>query len=179
MNEMNYTQAPATQTGLRFGLIGGLILVVIQMIVYLSGLDTTANFGLGLLVSALNIVIYIVIVRSAILTHRNQKQEGFIKFGKAFGVGFLTCLIMGLITGIVSIIYLNIDPGYLEQMLENVRAGYEDQGMSEEQIEQAMGVVGMMQNPFVIGMISLVGTLFWGTIVSLIAAAILKKEPEV
>ena len=53
---------------------------------------------------------------------------------------------------------------------------WEEQGLSDEQIEQAQSFTGFMSSPaFMVGA-TFVGSLIWGAILSLIVSAVLKKD---
>jgi hypothetical protein len=54
----------------------------------------------------------------------------------------------------------------------------EKKGMAEEQIEQAMAIMGKMMTPEITAVIGFFGAVIVGLIASAIMAAIMKKEPS-
>jgi hypothetical protein len=55
----------------------------------------------------------------------------------------------------------------------------EQQGMSEEQIEQAMQLTSWMMSPVALTFLAAIGTLIMGIIFDLIIAAIMQRKPPV
>jgi len=53
-----------------------------------------------------------------------------------------------------------------------------DQGRSQEQIETANAITEKFKSPFVSSAVGIIGSAFFGFIVSAIAAAIMKKSEE-
>jgi len=53
----------------------------------------------------------------------------------------------------------------------------EDQGMDEDEIDQAMKIAGWFISPVFMTFMALFGNIFFGAVFALIVAAFMKKEP--
>lgn len=168
-------------TALRYGLIGGLVSIVISLLGNVLGLvDPCAGFsGTNAIFTFLGIGVYIVVGVMAIKHHRDEELGGYASFGRAFSLIFMTLLIMGALGGAFTFLYMNIiDPTMVDTVLECTAQTYEEQGLSAQQIERSMGMVKMMYQPGLQLVLNLlVGPAFSGALFGLIMAAFLKKNP--
>lgn len=114
----------------------------------------------------------------AIKTHRDQDLGGYITFGRAFGVAFLTGLVIAAIGLVWSFLYMQfVDPSILETVAEATRQSMQDQGMSESDIEQAWGITSMFISAPAIALMGFIFTLFGTVIFGLIVAAVMRRNP--
>lgn len=104
--------------------------------------------------------------------------ENTFTYGQALGVGVVIGVCAAFYSGLFTVLYSTvINPGFTDIIMQQQIAKYEAKGMSGDQIEKTMGVMHMMfKPPIQFGIILLFGT-FWSLLVSLIAAAFLKR-PE-
>jgi hypothetical protein len=104
-------------------------------------------------------------------------MHGTISYGQALGAGVIIFLYATIITSIFSYL-LNtvIDPGLMQKGLAVQEQGLLDRGMSQEQVDQALKVAAKMMKPAISIPIGLVVSMFFGLILSLIAAAFVRKE---
>ena len=170
--------ASPQQTILRYGVIGGLVLVVYSLLNFVLGLSKpSAGTFVGLLNFAVILAIYIFMMIYAVRDHRDNNQGGFITFGKAFMVAFFTSVLAAIINTIFVFLYMNIiDPGYMAEILSASEDYYESMGMPENQIEVSLQWAEWMMGPTGQGILFGVGTVF-GAIVALIVASTMKKNP--
>ena len=165
-------------TVLRYGLIGGLVLIIYGLIGFLTGLSSPGNLSNIFINLVLALVITVGLVVLAIRHHRDQGLGGHITFGRAFLVGFLTIIIAGVISLAFNYLYLSfVEPDYLANMANDMQAMYERMGLSEEQIEEAMKRVEDM-TPASMIVQGLISQSVMGAIVGAIVAAIMKRKPE-
>jgi hypothetical protein len=169
------TTASPWQVGLKYGLIMGLISAVTAAINYSTKLFLNQGASLGL--SVISLVITIVIFVLACREFKSQ-NGGFMKLGQGFMTGFWATVISSLIGAAFIYVWLTVvDPTIMDQIKENTAAQFAQQGLSDEQIEQAMSFSSMTLKPgFMAGSVVLAGIIF-GAILALIVAAIMKKEP--
>lgn len=168
-------------TILRYGLIGGLVFIVYSLIGNITGI-TSPGAGIGMLAITLviSIAIYVGIMVIAIRSYRDQENNGYISFGKAFGIGLGVAVIAGIMSGAFTYLYVTmIDPSYFDTVIEETASLYERLGMSEEQIEQAMAQVRKNFTPAGMLRQAVFGNVIMGAIVSAIVAAIMKRTPEI
>jgi hypothetical protein len=167
-------------TGSRYGLLAGLILIALSLGMYLSGLvDYTGQDTASSVIS--NIITWgtiIVAVVLAVKQHRDTELGGLITFGRSFYVGFIVALIIGLVSAVWSYIFFAfVDPDLISTILEMSKEQMMDQqGMSASDAEDAMGMMSWMFSPAMFAVFGLVGSLFAGVIISLIIAAIMKRD---
>lgn len=164
------------------GVIGGLILVAINLLIYVIDPMLMANWWLGMVFLPLIFVILLVLGMNI-----RKAEGGYLKFGKAFLSVFIAGLIMSLLSTIWNIILFNvIDPGLaealMETMAENMLAMMERFGAPVDEIE------GEMQKgfdeaaaQFQIGgqILGFFTGAFWWALGALIVGAIVKKNPPV
>ncbi len=161
-------------TAMRYGLIGGAILIIVSALNFMFGLG--GGFILPILFSVATFAVYIVIMVMAVRHHRDNELGGAITLGRAFMVAFVTSILIALINTLFAYLYINfIDPGYMDTLLEQSRGMYESFGMAEEQIEEALKQVEVSFTPMrqLLGLG--VGALV-GAVIAVIIGAIMKKE---
>ena len=168
------TTATVWSKGAKGGLITGVVLVVYSLVNYLT--ESTAVQSAGTWVMVFSLIIGIV------LTHRAFKDEngGFMSYGQGLGLGSVLGMIAGLLNGLFAFIYISfVDPGVIERQMDQTRYQLEDQGMADEQIDQAMQWTEMIMTPSMLLIIGILGTLFFAFVFSLVISAFTKNNhPE-
>lgn len=145
-------QKPVTtlNTGIRYGVMLGLISVAYFLVLIISGVDTNQGWGRW---SNL-------ILSGALLffAHQYFKEngDGWMTYGQGIGVGFYTGLISSLIMSVFLFVFMQfIDTDFSQQLADMQRQAMEDQGMSDDQVDQAMKMVAKFTTPgwmFVFGL---------------------------
>ena len=137
-------QKPVTtlSTGLRYGLVLGLISIAFFIVLIVSGIDTTQGWGRW---SSL-------ILSGAILFFAQQyfkeNGDGWMTYGQGIGVGFYTGLISSIMMAVFLFIFMQyIDTDFSQMLADQQRMTMEEQGMSDEQIDQAMKMVAKFTSP--------------------------------
>lgn len=162
---------------LRWGVIGGLAGIALQMIWHLAGWsDYTSSFSAGnLALMPLSWAVSIGAIAMGIKQYRDEHQGGYATFGSAFGTGILVALVMAAISALFVAFYLG---GIMtESITENMYQQFESQGLDDEQIEQAAKMAGIFTSTPVLAIFGFFGAMIGGVILSLIGAAIMKKDP--
>lgn len=151
-----------------------LILIVVDLIGGFAHLKFTSWFKW---------ISTIVIITSLIISCINYgKQHDEVTFGKVFGYAFKISLIISILMTVYSFISIYvIFPEFIDQALQDARAGMEAKGgLTEEQIDAGMAMTKKFMQPIPLGIFSFLITLFVCTIGSLLGAAFTKKsEPNV
>jgi uncharacterized membrane protein len=156
---------------LQYGLIISAVLIVLSVLFYVLGMSEqrwTQWVG--------TVVMFIGVILACI--NYAKVNDGNVTFGNVFANGFKTVSIITLITIVFTVIFVLIFPDIREKALETARRQMEEQGQSDEAIENAMALSRRMFFVFVIAF-TLFGTLFFGAIASLIGAAVAKKNPHI
>ncbi len=179
------SKVPYFQTALRYGLIGGLILVVWGLIAQMTGLADPCKAmeggGSSMMIGILSFAVLIGV--SALVGYLAIRQHttdlgGYISFGRAFIVALVTLIVSGIVSGLFNVLYTNvIDPDMTNRIMECLADQYERQGMEQEQIDAAMNIMKTMYNPFLQVLTSIFSSAFFAAIIGLILAAVLKKNP--
>ena len=165
----------------KWGLITGLVYVVYSLVMNLLGLQDPANtnFIRGMLFNTVFFAATLYTVYLGVKEFRNEENGGMLTMGEGFIKGLQITLIAAVISGIFSIIYFYfIDPDMINQIRESAEQQWEENNMSDEQIETASKVMGFMMNPWIMTAMSVVMVIFWGVIKGLIVGAILKTPPK-
>jgi len=112
------------------------------------------------------------------LTIKEYRDElgGFMSFGQGFSAGFRYSVFAGVLAGVfVGLYYGILSPDSFVKLMQPTRAAFEQKGMSTEEVEKAMGMLmkyGPLSSAFGVAVVYAI----MGAIVSLIGAAIFKKE---
>lgn len=182
-NFINPNTVSPRPTGVRWGLIWGAAGVVFGLVMHLTGMTETAmgNTGLGCLTGLLSLGIAVYCLDRAIVHHRDQELGGHISVGRGIQVSLWAGLVQGAIGGVFQVLLMKvIDPEFMNRMKESMMAQYAEKGMSEEQIDQAMGFASMFMSDSPVRMLvtGLIGGVVMALFVGLIMSLIRKKEPK-
>lgn len=164
---------PASKTGLRYGLIGGLLSVALSLVMFLTGaVSFDADGGGNWLQTLLSVAVYLGVLIMAINAHKKW-QGGRITFGKAFGVAAIATVVMAVLSAIFTYVYFSfIDPEVLNIAYEKALEQVESQGQDPEQVA---GILKSTISAPAMAIYSLLGGVILGMIVSLILALIQKN----
>jgi len=174
-------EVPFRPVAVRGGLITALILIVFGLVLQVTGISDPANPNAtaNIVTTLVSLVILTGGIVWVLRTHKAD-QNGYLTFGRGLAAGMMVALIVGIVTLVWTIInFLLIQPGMIEIMQDAAREQmYERQpNITDEQVDQAMGFMSIMFNPYVLGIIGLVATLVQGLIISLIVSAVVKNNP--
>jgi len=166
MNE----QQSSTRLALKWGVILGIALILITLILYLT--DQTSNPWF----SVLTLVAMIAALVLAMQEYRNV-NSGFMTYGEGVGIGALLSGVAGLLASAFSTFYnVVIDPTIQQRAFEQARERLENQGMSDEQIDQALEFSQKFQSPGFTFIAGVFGTIIIGALLSLIIAAFIRRN---
>ena len=177
-NESNRIADPSSISvwpiALRYGGIVAGALLVLGLVMYLAGLSDPANPSTASqVVSCLNYIVIMGTVVFTIKAHRDNDLGGYITLGRSMGVGTATALIIGAITAVWTIVFMTfIFPDMADAIKD---AAMEKAQPGQEEMTEKM--VGIFSNPFIVAIIVILGTVLIGFITSLVAGAIMKKDP--
>lgn len=163
------------------GVIGGLILVAINLLIYVIDPMLMANWWLGIAFVPLVFIVLLVIGLNI-----RKAEGGYLKFGKAFLSVFIAGLIMSLLSTIWNIVLFNVvDPGLAEALMEtmgdNMLAMMERFGAPIDDIEDEMKKgFEEAEAKFQIGgqILGFFTGAFWWALGALLVGAIAKKNPS-
>ncbi|MGJ8593443.1 MAG: DUF4199 domain-containing protein [Aquaticitalea sp.] len=159
---------------LNYGLILGVISILIGVVMYVTNLYIEKSW----ISSLLSILVMIVIISYGINEFKKH-SGGFLNLGQALKIGVGIALVAGIIGVIYQLIFINfIEPDFMEQMmqLQFDKMIEDNPDMSQEQIDMSIEMAKKFSSPWITMAISIVGSLFLGLIISLIAGLVMKKE---
>lgn len=170
---MEEKSTSAFKTGLTYGIILGIVLVIYSVLLYL--LDLSLNKYLGWV----SYIITIAVIVYATLNYRKNSLDGNISYGQALGLATIIIVFGALLSSIYSYIYVTvIDPGYIEKALATAEEQLINKGMPDDQIEMGLSIQRKMMQPFIMSIMTLVGYTIVAFIIALISSAFLKKEGD-
>ncbi|CAN5355744.1 hypothetical protein BH09BAC5_BH09BAC5_12720 [soil metagenome] len=141
--------------------------------IYLAGVMNSAwNY--------LSYLFFIGILVYAVKTWRDKELTGIMTYGQAMKYATLFALFYSIAMAIWTYIFMSyIAPGLMESEMMKQETLMEAKGLPAEQVEMAMKYARMFSKPPVLAVMSLVGGMFFLTIINLIVAAIMKKDAPV
>ena len=172
---VNSTSRVTTRSvGIRFGLISSLLSIVYFLILNLSGINMSSGIW--------NWLGYSITVVLLVLAHKQfkDKGDGFMSYGQGMGITFWMGLVSGLISSIFTYLYIKfIDTGFLELVKQRQIEALQEQGMSDEQIDQALEISSMFTTPEGMLISMLIGSIIIALIIGLIVTIFTqKRNPE-
>ena len=152
----------------------GLILGVISIALFIIGVVTETSQEswsqwLGLIPT---IIIFV-------LAHKQFKEEGdgFMSFGEGTKIGLFVTIISSVISTLFFYIYISfVDNTFVEKIREQSLTDMQERGMSDEQIEQAMGMTETFTSPAMLAVFGILAAVFFGFILALIVTAFTKNS---
>ncbi|WP_128544349.1 DUF4199 domain-containing protein [Larkinella soli] len=163
-------QPSTARLALKWGVISGVISMVYTTALYISGQFTNTAL------TWLSLVISVVLIVMAMREYRSL-NNGFMSYGEGLSLGTLLTVIGALIATTYNFIYTTfIDTTIRQQVLDQARANMEDQGMSDEQVEQAIELAQRLQSPGLQFLFGILVSAFFGLLISLVVAAFLRRN---
>lgn len=167
-------QTTTTQIALKWGIISALASIVLMTIMYMT--DLWKNTAVSSIISlGIGIVILVMAMKEF-----KDANGGFMTFGQGFGLGMLASVISAVISILYQQLYMRvIDSSFPEKMKDFQYEQMESQGLSEEQIEQAISISEKFTTGGLSFLFPLLAAIFFSMIMTLIVAAIMKKNKPV
>lgn len=173
----NAPEATVRSTGTRYGVLLGLVSFVYFIVLNMMGMDATQGWArwASLLLS----------VGLLVLAHLYYRDNGngYMSFGQGVSISFWIGLVAGLIAVAGTLAYIEfVDTGYMERISDLQRQAMEEQGLEEEQIEQALDMSAKFMTPgffFLFGLIgNVVMTVLMGLLISIFTQRPDTRMPE-
>lgn len=165
-----------TKTALTYGLLIGVLLIVIHLVFYFAGAMTSQYMAY---------VYYAVMLTGIILATKAWRDEvmgGYISYGQALGFGTLTIFFASALVGIyIFIFYKFVDPGALNELMAAAEQKMieKNPSISDEELDLALTVSKKFMKPGIMAISSILNYTFLGFVMSLITSIFMKKtNPE-
>jgi len=161
---------------INYGVILGIVSVLFGAIIYATDIYKNPHWSIALLGSIITIVILVY----GIKTYKKD-NNGFLNLSSALKVGIGIALIGGLISSAWNLALTTvIEPEYAAQVMQVQKDKLleESPDLSQEQVDQMFAIPEKLQSPPIAFALGLIGSLFMGFIISLIAGLIMQKKQE-
>lgn len=157
-----------SKTHLQYGLIAGIITVVLAALFQVMDVDPQSN---------IQYLLYLPFATGVILSciHFAKSRNYYVTFGNVFSAGFKTTALITIIVLAWLIISFFIFPENKDIAIDATRAAMEKQGTNEKTIEETIDSYKKYYHILMIGA-TIFGNMFPGLIFSLIGAGITKKK---
>ena len=164
---------------LTFGLLSGVVSAVIMAAT--MPFAEAIGFDRMLVVGYTAIVISLLFVYFGVRSYRDNVLGGQISFGKGFQAGILITLISCFFyVSAWLVIYYNFMPDFADKyaayLVEDQRANGASQAELEKVVEQNEQMKAMLENPLINAAVTFTEPFPVGLLVTLISAALLKKQ---
>lgn len=168
-----------TIIALKWAIINSLISFIFSVITKYSGLVDNFEESIGWLSTIFSIILSVSILFFGLREFRNVNNNE-LKYSTGLGISTLIGAVSGLFSGAFNYVYLTfIDNSSTAKQLEMVREKWEEQGMSQSQIEQAEKVTAMVMGAGVQFVFIVIASVFVFFFLGLIVSGILKKEKSI
>jgi len=169
--------APAVTTrsvGTRYGVIMAVISIVMFLVMSFANMDMSSGIGRWAGIPIFLVVLY--------LAQKNflDNGDGYMSYGQGIGITFWFSLISCVIYIVFFYVYIKfIDGSFIETVKQQQIDQMAERGMSDEQIEQAMGFSASFMTPEMMGVFGFLGAMFFDMLCGLILTIFTqKKNPE-
>ena len=164
----------AGQSALYYGLLLAVVFILVHLVLYL--VDQNKETA-GIIVSVVIFIAGVVVVQ---LDYRNKKCGGFLSYGRAVKIGFLSVLFASFMVAVYMFVYLSyINPGEMLQAKTDAIQDIYNMGMDPEGEAQAVKIQEFVHTPVVYALFTILGYAFMGIIAALITSIFIKKDEQV
>lgn len=174
---METQTASVKKIAMNYGLLLGLASIAFSVILYVTGNHLEQTLWSSV-ISFLIMLAFIVYGLKAF----KKDNGGFMSLGEALKTGVAIALISGILGAIYFYVFVTmIEPDFTAQILEVQRETMIEANpdMPKEQMEMSMGIAEKMTQPWIMVAFAVIGSLFFGFIISLVAGLIMKQpKPE-
>jgi hypothetical protein len=159
---------------LNYGAVLGLASVLIGVINYAFGNVFKPHWSISVFSTVVSIAVIVMGLRKI-----KEGNNGLLSLGQSLKTGLGITLISGIIYVVYLLIFMNfIEPDFTVKMLE-----FQEQtmlemnpNMSDEQLEMSLEIAKKMTGTTSMAAMTLIGSLFFGFLISLVAGLIMKKS---
>lgn len=169
-NNENFVKPDVWSLALKYGLLLGGVLIIMNLASELGGLSDVA---------VIRYLDYVVAIAIIVLAHRDFKEKGdsFMSYSKGLGIGTIIGFISSALESIYSYIYIKyVDSGILKEMEDAQVEALMESGQDQEVIEETLQMMSKIMNAEFISIIGFISAGFFYFVLSLIITAFTRKE---
>ena len=161
------------KNAMNYGAILGLALIIYSVVLYLLNFSNARGAGI------FSYLILIAGIIMAIKNYRDKTLGGYMNYGTGLGLGTVIGLFAGILLGFYIFLQMKfIDPDIIEQGFRIQEERMLERGMNEDQVEMSIEMARKFATPVATAVSTIFFMTLFGFVVSLIAAAILKKDDD-
>jgi hypothetical protein len=150
---------------------------VLNLLLFFTGFQTE-KLATGQYFQWIGFIVMIAVLWLGIKAVREESEGKYLSYGKGVGSGVLISLYSGLMSSIYSYIHFKfVNPEFVDYQIALIRPKWEAAGLGDAQMEQAEKMTRMMMGPGVQAALTPIMAVLIGLIISLVIAAILKRNP--
>jgi hypothetical protein len=158
-------------SALVYGLMLSVVMIVAYLLLYLLDYDKST------VATIIPILLLVAGVALASADYRKKQTGGYISYGKAVKIGFLTVLFAAFVIAVYTFVYHSaINPGELSQLKKDAVISIYNMDMEPEQEEQAIAMQDYIFNPLTFSVVSIFSLAFFGIIIALITSIFIKRD---
>jgi len=150
---------------------------VFSLLMFFLGFQTD-KLATGQYFNWVPLVINVVVLWLGIRAVREENEGKYLTYGQGVGAGTLISLFSGLMSSVYTYIHFKIiNPNFFDYQVVLMREKWAEKGLSEDKMEQAEAMMRKFSGPGFYAISTPIIVLCVGVIISLIVAAILKRNP--
>ena len=150
---------------------------VLNLLLYFTGFQTE-KLATGQYFQWIGFIVMAVVLWLGIKAVREESEGRYLTYGKGVGTGALISLYSGLMSSVYTYIHFKfVNPEFADYQIALIRPKWEAAGMGDAQMEQVEKFSRMMLGPGMQACLTPIMVVLFGVILSLIIAAILKRNP--
>ena len=173
---MDTEKKSSSKISLHYGIILGVISILISVAVYAMGMQYEQDWKMG----SIGIIAMIAVIFLGIKKFK-ELNDGYLTIGQALKTGVGIALIGGIISVIYTYVFMTfIEPDFMANTMAKAQEKMMEQNpnLTDEQVEQATAMMSKFSSPAITSAFSLIGSLFFGFIIALISGFIQKNTPN-
>lgn len=156
------------------GLLLGIISILISVTVYALGKTYDQHWSVGVISFLIMVAVIVIGVKKF-----KASNGGYLSLGEGIKIGLGIALISGIISVAYTYVFTSfIEPDFFINLAQVQEQKWIDQGLTDEQIEGAKVMMDKMSNPMMTAGFTVIGSVFFGFIISLITGAVMKESKE-
>lgn len=153
------------------GLILGLEGIAFSLVIYFF--DLTFNKAVGYI----NIPIQLILLYYLLKSYRDNFLHGQISYGQSVGAGVVMFVYVSVIMAVyMYLLWTVIDPGLAKKSIAFAEEAMVKKGAPQAAIDAGMAFTAKIMKPGIMAGFSIIGTMFFGLIYSLLVSIFVKNE---
>ena len=170
---MERSSNTVTKWAMTYGLYLGVFHIIFIVILYFTGHFFNAGYY-----SYISTAFVIGITWVGLVKYRDEVNGGVLKYGQGLGLGVLISVFAGIFAAATLYIFMKFDGSLSNQMLDMMEDEIAKSGMPDDMLENMEKIYKIMVTPGVVALSGFINKVFTGTLISLIVAVFVKKNPD-